>query len=203
MRRFSPACAILLLAGCGVTGHVELSGPPAKVPAIAVTDSRPAADRTGGTRTGPAGRLHRFGDAALEPAPPALLARALAAHDAAVFAGRQVELQEFTVTVLDPAVRLPDGGDMATGAVTAGGVAAVLGYGVIAGIEHSRSRKTLTVRIAGTVDGRPFTAGRSAATRGRVTGRRLARLVGEALAEAAAGAAAVAAPPAPAMLTGG
>jgi hypothetical protein len=204
MRRFYPACAILLLAGCGVTGHVEVTGPaPAPAPAIVVTDARPAADRAGGTRTGPGGRLHQFGDAALAPAPPELLARALAARNPAAFAGRQVELQEFTVTVLDPAVRLPDGGDMATGAITAGGVAAVLGYGVIAGIEHSRSRKTLTVRIAGLVDGQPFAAGRSTATRGRVTGRRLARLVGDTLAEAAARAAAVAAAPAPAMLTGG
>lgn len=202
MPRVSPACAILLLAGCGVTGHVELTVPP-PAPAIAVADARPAADRAGGTRTGPGGRLHQFGDTALAPAPPELLARALGAHDAAVFAGRQVELQEFTVTVLDPAVRLPDGADMATGAITAGGVAAVLGYGVIAGIEHSRSRKTLTVRIAGSVDGQPFAAGRSTATRGRVTGRRLARLVGDTLAEAAARAvAATAAAPAPALLAG-
>jgi hypothetical protein len=152
---------------------------------VAVADLRPAADRTGGTLTGPAGRLHDFGDAAFSPLPPELLGRALAARDPAAFTGRQIELHEFTVTVLDPAVRLPDGGDMATGAVTAGGVAAVLGYGVIAGIEHSRSRKTLTVRIAGAVDGQPFAAGGSTAARGRVTGRRLARLVDDALDEAA------------------
>jgi hypothetical protein len=201
MRRFSPACAVLLLAGCGVTGHVEFEG-AALAPVVAVTDARPAADRAGSIRTGPAGRLHHFGDAALAPAPPVLLARALAARDPAAFEGRHVELHEFTVTVLDPAVRLPDGADMATGAITAGGVAAVLGYGVIAGIEHSRSRKTLTVRIAGFVDGQPFAAERSATTRGRVTGRRLARLIDGAVDEAAARAALLAAPRAMAAAAG-
>jgi hypothetical protein len=184
MGRLSVALAGMLLTGCGVTDRVELAG---TVPAVTVpvADLRPAADRTGGTLTGPAGRLHDFGDAAFSPLPSELLGRALAAHDPAAFIGRQIELHEFTVTVLDPAVRLPDGGDMATGAVTAGGVAAVLGYGVIAGIEHSRSRKTLTVRIAGTIDGRPFAAGSSSTARGRVTGRRLARLIDDTLDEAA------------------
>lgn len=202
---FATAFASLLLAACGVTGHVAVPLPEPAT-AIAVADARPAADRAGGIRTGPGGRLHQFGDAALAPAPAVLLGRALAARDPAGLAGRQVELHEFTVTVLDPAVSLPGGGDLATGAATAGGVATVLGYGVIASIEQSRSRKTLTVRIEGRLDGEPFAAVGSATARGRVTGRRLARLVGTTLdaatANAAALAAALARPPDPARLTG-
>jgi hypothetical protein len=191
MPRLCHYCACLWLAGCGVAGRIDVAG-PGPAAAVAVTDTRPAVDRAGGIHAAPGGREHHFGDDALAPAPPVLLARALTARDPAGFGGRLIELREFTVAVFEPSARLPDSAGMATGAVYAGPVAAILGYGVIAGIEHARSRKILTVRISGSVDGRPFVADRTADTRGRVTGRQLARLVDEALAEAAERAAAAA-----------
>jgi hypothetical protein len=125
-----------------------------------------------------------------------LLAGALAAHGRSGPGGNatpgvtpsitpRVVLTDFSVEVFTPAVRLPDASDVATTTTTAGGVGAVVGYGVVAGIETARSRKTITVRIAGSVDGQPFAAGAEEEVRGRVTGARIGRVVRRALDEAA------------------
>jgi hypothetical protein len=194
MRRLLLPGLFLLLGAtaCGVADRVQIRGPTADP--VAITDARPASARQGFSGAEPGGQRRHFGDAELSPSPPALLAGALAARDhngptaSAVGVAPAVVLSDFSVEVFVPAVQLPGSSDVATASTTAGGVGAVVGYGVVAGIETARSRKTITVRIAGSIDGQPFGVRVDEEVRGRVTGRRVARLVRSALDQVAAAA---------------
>jgi hypothetical protein len=190
-RRLLLCAYFLVTTGCGVADRVRVDVPVAD--AVQVTDLRPAGSEASHTAAEPGGLRQHFGDADLHPPPPVMLAGALAALGTAGFTGRNVVLDEFSIDVFAPAVRLPGSGDVATATTTAGGVGAVVGYGVVAGIENSRSRKTITVRIAGSVDGLPFAATVARDLRGRITSRRIARVIGDALDGAAAAAGALAA----------
>jgi hypothetical protein len=194
-----PGMFVLLSAtGCGVADQVQVRGPTADP--IAITDARSNGARQGYRGPERGGERRHFGDAELAPAPATLLAGALAAHGRSGPGGNampgvtpsitpgitpRVVLNDFSVEVFTPGVRLPDASDVATTTTTAGGVGAVVGYGVVAGIETARSRKAITVRIAGSVDGHPFAVVVDEEVRGRVTGARIGRVVRRALDQAA------------------
>ncbi|MCY1171122.1 hypothetical protein [Polaromonas sp.] len=159
---FSVVLAALVslgLSACGSTANVKLNPKIATaIPdktSFVLKDARPDAERVSSISGGSAGETRSYGDDTLTPPVPDLLKAWLHNKLSAELAGKQVTLEQFSVSVLDPAIVIAPN--------TAPGTALL-----VKGLESMFSQKIVYVRVGGKVGAEEFYVKESANFQGRV-----------------------------------
>lgn len=198
----SALCALLLTACASTTSLKSVAVDMTVVPStsFAFSDERPAAERISSVTNRSYGATIMLADDVITPPLPELFKATLERRLSNPLKGRQVTLSEFDVAVLLYGSNVDMGrlNVAASSVPNASPLGALLALPLIATIEAVRTEKTVSIRIRGTLDGKPFESSHAQYFRGRVNEDDVRIALTAGLARAADDVAAVAATPAPA-----
>ena len=151
--RVLPLAAALLLAACGTTDTTRYPIPADAAPELIAPwpnfeDARAAEFRRSGEQDASGSTMTYIADDKMSPTPPQLLAMTLRINGTPETA--KVVLEEFIVTVYEPA--------LGPGNAGIGVAFGLIGALMDMGVQRAILRKTVNVRIKGSIDCQPFLA---------------------------------------------